>query len=91
MKRHEKEHTFSVELKSKSQLGVEMPKKSDDLVLVEGTLGQLLGLRIVESAMLEIEGSTGILRVDLNVEDLAQVLGRKQDDGMYKTMAEGDD
>lgn len=86
MNRHKDEKTFSIELKSKSHVGFELPKGPDDSVLVEGTLGSLISLRFVERAMLEIKGSSGILRVDLNEEDWIRVLEDKSNNEQNKTL-----
>jgi hypothetical protein len=72
---------FSVELKSRNSvryasLGDE--KKGVDgrkyAVLVEGTLGSLESLGLVEGALLEVVGSEGVLHLDLSSRDLDQLL-----------------
>ena len=90
LNRHKNEHTFSIELKSKSHVGFELPKGLDDSVLVEGTLGRLISLRFVEQAMLEIHGSSGTLRVDLNEEDWIGALEDKSNNEKSKAL-EGDE
>jgi hypothetical protein len=64
-----KKHTFSVSLEKEDGLknlciGSEFGPK----VEIEGNLGKLERINFVEKAILEIRGSGGILRMDLNKE-----------------------
>jgi len=61
-----KRRTFSIELSSKRDLGFEFPKGTDDSVLIEGNLGDFIDAQFVESAMLEIRCTGGLLRIDLS-------------------------
>jgi len=64
-------HTFSIELKSKEYLKlVAMPNGAKDNVLIEGFLGDLEAVDLVEGAMLEIQGSNGTFKIDLKEEEL---------------------
>ncbi len=64
-------HAFSVELKSKEYLKlVAMPNGAKDNVLIEGFLGDLEAVDLVEGAMLEIQGTNGTLKMDLKEEEL---------------------
>jgi hypothetical protein len=76
-------HTFSVELKSKEYMKrVAIPNEAGDTVLLEGFLGELKEIDLVEGVMLEIKGANGILRMDLNEEELNILLKkRKRDQG----------
>ena len=70
-----KEHTFSVSLKEADGLknlhiGSEFGPKME----IEGNLGVLEDINFVENAILEIKGSAGILRVDLDKEELEKLL-----------------
>jgi hypothetical protein len=48
-------------------------------VLFEGVLGELEDLSMVDGAVLEVRGTNGVLRIDLTVEDLREMLsGGKQ-------------
>ena len=68
-------HTFSIELKSKEYLKrVAIPSEAGDTVLIEGFLGELEAVDLVEGVMLEIKGANGILRMDLNEEELNTLL-----------------
>jgi hypothetical protein len=60
--RKEGNHAFSIELKSKEYLrNVMISNRTGETVLVEGFLGELEELSLVEDAMLELRGSNGIL------------------------------
>ena len=66
---------FSIELNSKSQIErISLPNEKGDSLLIEGFLGELQSLRLVEGEMLEITGSNGILRTDLSENELKKVL-----------------
>lgn len=72
------EHAFSVELKSKEYVkNMSISDEAHGLVLIEGNLGELLELSIVEGDVLEFTGVNGVLRIDVSVEQLHQVLLRK--------------
>ena len=49
-------------------------------VLIEGTIGELLEARFSEGTVLEIIGSKGVLRADLEVEEIRKT--DKQKKGM---------
>jgi len=77
-----KKHTFSVSLEKEDGLknlciGSEFGPK----VEIEGNLGKLEEIIFVENATLEIRGSGGILRIDLNKEAFERLLkeGEKND------------
>ena len=68
-------HAFSVELKSKEYMKrVAIPVEAGDNVLIEGFLGELEEIGLVEDVMLEIKGANGILRMDLKEEELNTLL-----------------
>ena len=75
--RKEGNHAFSIELKSKEFLGdIMISYRTGEKVLVEGFLGELEGVSLVEGALLELRGSNGVLRIDLKeaeLESLQQV------------------
>jgi len=73
----ESSHAFSVELKSKEFLrNVMISNRTGETVLVEGFLGELEEMSLVEGAMLELKGSNGILRIDLKGEELKGLIIR---------------
>jgi hypothetical protein len=66
---------FSIELHSKSQVErISMPNEKGEGILIEGFLGELQNLGLVEGEMLEITGSNGILRTDLSESELKKAL-----------------
>ena len=70
-------HTFSIELKSKEYLKlVAMPNGARDNVLLEGFLGDLEVIDLVEGAMLEIQGTNGTFKMDLTEEELNRLCNR---------------
>jgi hypothetical protein len=70
-------HTFSIELKSKEYLKlVAMPNGAKDGVLIEGFLGDLLAIDLVEGAMLEVQGTNGTFKMDLKEEELNKLCSR---------------
>ena len=70
-------HTFSIELKSKEYLKlVAMPNGARDNVLLEGSLGELEVIDLVEGAMLEIQGTNGTFKMDLKEEELYKLCNR---------------
>ena len=70
-------HTFSIELKSKEYLKVvAMPNGARDNVLLEGFLGDLEVIDLVEGAMLEIQGKNGTFKMDLKEEELTRLCNR---------------
>jgi hypothetical protein len=72
-------HAFSIELKSKEYLKrVAIPTEAGDTVLIEGFLGELEEVDLVEGVMLEIEGANGILRMDLKEEELSTLLKKRK-------------
>jgi len=74
------EHAFSVEMKSKKYVRhMSISNDSYDRVLFEGFLGELKELSMVESAVLEVKGANGILRVDLSEGDLRKMLSNKKE------------
>jgi len=70
-------HMFSIELKSKEFVkSLALPNDTEDKVLIEGFLGEILELAITEGLMLEIKGINGVLRMDLKEEELRTLLQR---------------
>jgi len=67
----ETERFFSVELKSKADLkSITLENGSQDSVLVEGTIGELVQAMFVEDVILEIVGAKGTLRINLKANEL---------------------
>ena len=74
-----KEHVFSVELKSKSNLkNVTLTNGSSDSVLVEGTIGELVQATFAEGVILEVVGKKGILRIDLGEDEIKKTTSQNR-------------
>jgi hypothetical protein len=68
-------HDFSIELESYEQLSeISIPSVKCQWVLVEGSLGEIENIELVESVMLEIQCSKGTLRMDLAEEDYRKAI-----------------
>jgi hypothetical protein len=75
MDSNQESHAFSVELNHKGSLkNISLPHREDKKTVIEGFLGQIESIRFVESAMLEIQGTNGIFRIDLTTQDIAKIL-----------------
>ena len=70
-----KEHTFSVSLEKEDGLkNLRIGSEFGPKVEIEGNLGALDHINFVENVILEIKGSVGILRVDLDKKSLEKLL-----------------
>ncbi len=78
MEHKKEEHTFSIEMVSKSSLSnVSITSKSTEPVLIQGELGRLLNVCFQENVTLEITGVKGVLRLDIDRQELETFLARK--------------
>jgi hypothetical protein len=70
-KKEDKERVFSIELKSKIDLkNITLTNGSQDRVLLEGSIGELLQAVFVEGIILEVIGKKGTLRINLEESEL---------------------
>jgi hypothetical protein len=70
-KPNRKERIFSVELKSKRNLkNMTLTNGSDDAVLIEGVIGELVQATFKEDIILEVIGKNGTLRLDLRGDEI---------------------
>lgn len=70
-KTKDKERVFSIELKSKANLkNVTLTNGSSDNVLLEGTIGELVQATFAEGVILEVVGKKGVLRIDLEKDEI---------------------
>ena len=70
-------HAFSIDLISREYLKlVAIPNDTGDNVLIEGFLGELEAVDLVEGVMLEIRGTNGTLKMDLKEEELNKLFNR---------------
>jgi hypothetical protein len=73
------EHSFSVQLKSKDHVtNMSMSEKSGEAVLLEGVLGELEGLEVLDETVLRIAGTNGTLMIDLTEDELRDMLFKKK-------------
>jgi hypothetical protein len=74
-RRKESGHCFSIELKSREFLrNLMISNRTGETVLLEGFLGELEEMSLVEGGLLEVRGSNGVLRMDVKEEDLEALL-----------------
>lgn len=74
----ERKHAFSIELDSSHYVKcISIFNESGDCVLVEGYLGELEEIGLIEGIMLEIRGTNGTLRMDFNEEELKELLKKE--------------
>jgi len=55
-----------------------MSEKSGEAVLLEGVLGELEGLEVIEETVLRIAGTNGTLMIDLTEDELRDMLFKKK-------------
>ena len=73
------ECTFSIEMGSRRSLkNVKVSEGIQDSVLIEGNLGEFEEITLHEDIMLEIRGSSGTLRIDIDREGLEGCLRKKE-------------
>jgi hypothetical protein len=86
-----KERFFSLELKSKANLkNVSMTNGSEENVLIEGTIGELLQADFTEGIILEVVGAKGVLRMDLEENEIKKVSPANSDGKLEKKESGGD-
>ena len=67
-------HAFSIEMSSREYLQqISLSDKADTGVLVEGYLGNLKAVSLIDDVLLEIQGDNGILRLDITSQDLQKL------------------
>ena len=71
---------FSVEMASKKHLvNVSISDKSYDRVLIEGFLGKVTEIEMIEDSLLKFKGTNGVLRIDISKDALWQKLSVKEE------------
>jgi hypothetical protein len=74
------EKGFSVELHKKKYIThVNLSDKSHDPVLIEGVLGGMSSVLILEDSFIEFQGKNGVIRIDVDPVFLFQNLSRKEE------------
>lgn len=75
----ERNISFSIELFSRNQIKrVSLPDGAGDRLMVEGNLGKLTHVELIEDIMLEIRGTSGTLRIELSRRELENTLKGKK-------------
>lgn len=67
------EHSFSIEMDSKGSLSHISLSEESEGVLIKGKLGELLKISHEEGLMVEIIGELGVLRIDINEDELGMM------------------
>ena len=69
---------FSIILNSVDHVKtLNLPHDKRGGVLIEGFLGPFRSIRLTEGIMLEVEGNNGVLRMDINENELNELLINK--------------
>ena len=72
-------HTFSIELKSKDHVKtITLTNKIQNRILLEGSLGELEEITLIEGRVMELKGVSGTLRLDICEDELIQLLKPKK-------------
>ncbi len=73
------EHSFSIELKSKNHIkNITLTNKIQNRILIEGSLGRLEEITLIEGRVMELKGANGTLRLDICEDELMQLLKPKK-------------
>ncbi len=76
-----RERGFSVEMTSKEHVrSLILSDESQGKVLFEGNLGELQALEMVEEIVLQVKGTKGTLRIDLEEDEFRKMLEKKKED-----------
>lgn len=74
-----RERGFSVEMASKEHVrSLILSDESQGKVLFEGNLGELQELEMVEEIVLQVKGTNGTLRIDLEEDEFRKMLEKKE-------------
>ena len=70
-----KNHSFSLELKDSGAIThLQMTRNQEEIFLLEGYLGDIVAIVILEDVVLEIQGSLGVLRMDIETSKLTELI-----------------
>jgi len=80
MEETKKKGFFSVEIESKKHLtNVSISNKPHERVVIEGYLGELSEIEMIENVLIQFNGANGVLRIDLSKDELWQKLSAKKE------------
>ena len=72
-------HTFSAVLDSKKQVkNIILSGELNQKVFFEADIGQLVQVKFAEGIVLEVIGTTGVLRIDLPIEVLLKAVEKQR-------------
>ena len=67
--------SFSIELKKRGLIKrISLPEGSGDWLMIEGFIGELVEVELIEDILLQIKATDGILRIDLTRDELKKTL-----------------
>lgn len=70
-----KTHSFSLEVRERSAItNFQMSKDTQEVFLIEGFLGAINSVQLIEDVVLEIEASNGVLRIDFDKQELLDLI-----------------
>jgi hypothetical protein len=73
------ERGFSVEMASKTHVrALVVSDESQGKVLFEGNLGELKALEMVEEIVLQVTGTHGTLRIDIEKDEFMRMLKKRE-------------
>jgi len=73
---------FSVELKEKKFVkNISLSNESHERVLIDGVLGQLSSVTVIEDSVLEFIGKNGVIRIDVDPALLQKSLKKCESQG----------
>lgn len=79
MKKTKNRHSFSVELKSKEYVkNLSLSDDGRERVLVEGVLGELEELDVLEGTVFQLKGANGSMTLNLTEEEISRMLTKKK-------------
>jgi hypothetical protein len=80
MERSKKKGFFSVEIELKKHLtNVSISNKPHERVVIEGFLGELSEIEMIEDVLIQFTGVNGVLRIDLSKDELWDKFSRKKE------------
>ena len=80
MEKSKKKGFFSIEIESKKHLtNVSISNKPHERVVIEGYLGELSEIEMIENVLIQFKGVNGVLRIDLSKDELWQKLSVKKE------------
>ena len=69
-------HSFSIEMNSKSVNKISIDNVPNNEIFIEGELGRLLDIELIEGGLLQITGVNGTLRIDIAETELKKVVNK---------------